>query len=49
MRTTCMPLSVFSCLALGAGTACLGSAEPSGPKLAVDIAALTLTGPDNVC
>ncbi len=48
MRTT-MRLSVISCLAVAAGTACLGSAEPSGPRLAVDIAALTLTGPDNVC
>ncbi len=49
MRTTLVHLSLVSCLALGAGTACLGSAEPSGPKLAVDIAALTLIGPDNVC
>ena len=47
MRT--VHLFVTSCLALAAGSACLGSSEPGGPKLAVDIAALTLTGPDNVC
>ncbi len=47
MRT--VHLFATSCLALAAGSACLGSAEPSGPKLSVDIAALTLTGPDNIC